>query len=90
MSDKRGAERIKFDHGVSVSMMAVDGTWRRPCVMEDVSDTGAKLTIEGPVEKLALREFFLMLSPTGVAYRRCKLVWVKGGKIGVSFIKQAR
>ena len=31
-------------------MMGIDGTWRRNCVMEDVSETGAKLTVDGSVE----------------------------------------
>jgi len=42
--------------------MAIDGTWQRPCTMEDVSDTGAKLTVESSIEGLPLKEFFLVLS----------------------------
>ena len=68
-------------------MMAIDGTWWRPCTMRDVSDTGAKLTIEGSVEGLAMKEFFLVLSTTGTAYRRCELAWVNGNQVGVYFIK---
>jgi hypothetical protein len=56
--------------------------------MEDVSETGAKLTIEGSVEGLHLKEFFLLLSSTGLAYRRCELAWVNGNQIGVTFLKQ--
>ena len=69
-------------------MMGIDGTWRRDCVMEDVSETGAKLTVEGSVEGLHLKEFFLLLSSTGLAYRRCELAWVNGDQIGVNFLKQ--
>jgi hypothetical protein len=36
---------------------------------------------------LHLKEFFLLLSSTGLAYRRCELVWVRGEQIGVSFLK---
>jgi hypothetical protein len=68
-------------------MMGIDGTWRRDCVMEDVSETGAKLTVEGSVEGLQLKEFFLLLSSTGLAYRRCELTWVNGDQIGVTFLK---
>jgi len=71
-------------------MMAIDGTWRRYCTMEDVSDTGAKLTVEGSIEGLPLKEFFLVLSSTGLAYRRCELAWVNGEQLGVSFMKQTR
>ena len=69
-------------------MMGIDGTWRRDCMMEDVSETGAKLTVEGSVEGLHLKEFFLLLSSTGLAYRRCELSWVNGDQIGVNFLKQ--
>lgn len=69
-------------------MMAIDGTWGRNCLMEDASDTGAKLTVEGSIEGLHLSEFFLALSSTGLAYRRCQLVWVNGEKVGVTFLKQ--
>ena len=68
-------------------MMGIDGTWRRDCIMEDVSETGAKLTVEGSVEGLHLKEFFLLLSSTGLAYRRCELAWVNGDQIGVNFLK---
>lgn len=68
--------------------MGIDGTWRRNCIMEDVSETGAKLTVEGSVEGLNLKEFFLLLSSTGLAYRRCELSWVNGDQIGVTFLKQ--
>jgi hypothetical protein len=42
--------------------------------MIDVSQTGARLLIEGSLEGLDLKEFFLLLSSTGLAYRRCELV----------------
>ncbi len=57
-------------------------------LIEDVSDTGAKLTLEGSVEGIHLKEFFLLLSTTGLAYRRCQLAWVNGEQIAVTFLKQ--
>jgi hypothetical protein len=53
--------------------------------MHDVSASGAQLTVEGTIESLNLKEFFLVLSSTGLAYRRCELAWVKGDQIGASF-----
>ena len=85
---RRKGERITFERGITAHMMGIDGTWRRNCSMEDVSETGAKLTIEGSVEGLHLKEFFLLLSSTGLAYRRCELAWVNGDQIGVNFLKQ--
>jgi hypothetical protein len=56
----------------------------------------ARLQIEDPFEKasgafkigraqregLHLKEFVLLLSSTGLAYRRCELAWVNGDQIG--------
>ena len=78
---------VKFERGVDVCMMAIDGTWRRSCVMTDVSPTGATLTAIASLEGLQLKEFFLLLSTTGLAYRRCSLAYVNGDKVGVTFIK---
>jgi hypothetical protein len=80
-------QRVVFERGIPAHMMGIDGTWRRDCIMEDVSETGAKLTIEGSVQGLHLKEFFLLLSSTGLAYRRCELAWVNGDQIGVNFLK---
>ena len=87
MTEQRKAHRVVFEKGYAANMMAIDGTWRRPCTMLDVSETGAKLEIDGSVEGLALKEFFLVLSSIGTAYRRCELAWVNGNQVGVYFIK---
>ncbi len=55
--------------------------------MSDVSDAGALLVVEGSLAGLELKEFFLSLSSTGLAYRRCERSWVNGNKLGVAFIK---
>lgn len=80
-----------FERGYPVNIMAIDGTWRRSCTMVDASDGGARLTIvDGSVQGLALNEFFLPLSSTGLAYRRCELAWVNGDQLGVTFLKQGQ
>ncbi len=85
--EQRKAHRIVFERGFAANMMAIDGTWQRPCTMEDVSNTGARLTVDGSVQDLAMKEFFLVLSTMGKAYRRCQLAWVNGNQIGVHFLK---
>jgi hypothetical protein len=82
----RKHERVDFERGIDVYIMGIDGTWRRPCVMIDVSQTGARLCIEGSLEGLDLKEFFLLLSSTGLAYRRCRMVRVAGDQIGIEFL----
>jgi hypothetical protein len=84
----RKSGRVEFDRGIDLLMMGIDGTWRRSCTMHDVSHTGARLTVSGSIEGLDLKEFFLLLSPTGCAYRRCRLVRIAGDQIGVEFLKQ--
>jgi hypothetical protein len=84
----RKSGRVDFERGIPVYMMGIDGTWRRDCMMIDVSQTGARLVIEGSLDGLDLKEFFLLLSSTGLAYRRCKLVRVAGDQIGVAFLTQ--
>jgi hypothetical protein len=83
-------ERVVFERGYDAHMMAIDGTWRRACSVLDVSETGAKMTIEGSIIGLPLKEFFLLLSSTGLAYRRCELAWVNGEEIGVNFLKHGK
>lgn len=88
VSERRKGERVSFERGITAHMMGIDGTWRRNCIMEDISETGARLTVEGSVEGLNLKEFFLLLSSTGLAYRRCELAWVNGDQVGATFLKQ--
>jgi hypothetical protein len=89
MTEQRKANRVVFEKGFAANVMAIDGTWRRPCMMLDASDTGARLAIDGSMEGLAMKEFFLVLSTVGNAYRRCELAWVNGNEAGVYFIKTA-
>ena len=84
---RRVGERVTFDKGFEAHMMAIDGTWRRDCRLLDISETGGKLIVEASIVGLNLKEFFLLLSSTGLAYRRCELAWVNGDQIGVNFLK---
>jgi hypothetical protein len=84
----RKSGRVDFERGIPAYMMGIDGTWRRDCLMIDVSQTGARLLIQGSLEGLDLKEFFLLLSSTDLAYRRCQLVLVSGDQIGVAFLAQ--
>lgn len=84
--DSRKTLRVRMDHRQPVNLMGSDGTWRRSCVLLDVSQTGAKLEVEGSLDVLQAKEFFMLLSSTGLAYRRCELVWIDGTMAGVHFI----
>src|ERR1700712_3644498 len=79
--------RVIFGRGYNVWIMAIDGTWRRSCVLKAVSANDAELLLETSIEGLNLKEFFLLLSSTGLAYRRCELVKVNGASIEIRFMK---
>jgi PilZ domain len=89
MAGKRKSERVTFERGVHVCMMGIDGTWRRGCKLLDVSQSGARLGVKS-IEGLDLKEFFLLLSSTGLAYRRCRLVRVSGEEIGIEFLDREK
>jgi hypothetical protein len=86
----RKSERVYMEHRHEVNLMGVDGTWRRKCVLLDVSTTGARLEVEGTLEVLQAGEFFLLLSSTGLAFRRCELIRVDGTTAGVRFVTERK
>ena len=84
--ENKGQERVPFSRGYGVCIMGIAGTRRRDCMLNAISDTDAMLTVEGSIQGLNLKEFFLLLSSTGLAYRRCELVRVNGAEIDVQFL----
>ena len=87
---KRKSERVNFERGIHAYIMGIDGTWRRDCTMFDISQSGARLCVEEGFEGFDLKEFFLLLSTRGLAFRRCQLVRVAGDQIGVRFLARDR
>src|SRR6185437_8098963 len=83
----KGSDRVNFSRGYDVCIMAIDGTWRRDCQLNAVSESDASLTVEGSIHGLNLKEFFLLLSSTGLAYRRCELVKFNGSEMDIHFLK---
>ena len=87
-TDRRKHDPVEFERGIDVRLMAIDGTWHRGCTLREVTDGGARLVVQDSIEGLKLDEFFLLLSSTGCAYRRCELAWVNGHEIGANFVKR--
>jgi hypothetical protein len=85
--DNKSTERVTFSRGYDVCIMAIDGTWRRARQLNAISDNDASLTVEGSIQGLNLKEFFLLLSSTGLAYRRCELVRVNGTEMDIQFLR---
>jgi hypothetical protein len=79
--NRRKAVRRTIGYGAKI--VANDGSWQRDCRVLDISQTGAKIAID---RAAALpRDFILALSAKGSAMRRCEVVWVLGGQLGVRF-----
>ena len=57
----------------------------RPCVVQNMSRSGAKITIEDPnVLPARLRLAFARDARTG---RNCEVVWRRGKSVGVKFVR---
>jgi hypothetical protein len=57
----------------------------RPCVVQDISSTGAKITIDDPnVLPARLRLAFARDARTG---RNCEVVWRRGKSVGIKFVR---
>jgi len=57
----------------------------RPCVVEDMSATGAKVTVDDPrVIPGSLRLAFARDARSG---RPCQVVWRRGKSLGVKFVR---
>jgi hypothetical protein len=74
---------IRRPIGYRAKIVATDGSWGRNCRVVDVSDGGARLLTEQPIE--LPDEFVLALSTRGAATRRCHVVWKENCEIGVEF-----
>jgi PilZ domain len=84
----RKANRVRLEQRYAVTLLGVDGTWQRSCFLLDVSESGARLEVEGSLDVLKAQEFFLVLSTTGLAFRRCELIRVDGSEVGVRYINE--
>jgi hypothetical protein len=57
----------------------------RPCVVQDMSSTGAKITIDDPnMLPAKLRLAFSRDARTG---RNCEVVWRRGKTAGIKFVR---
>jgi hypothetical protein len=85
-SNRRKSVRRAIGYGAKI--VAIDGSWQHDCRVVDVSDSGAKLTIQ---EQSGLpKDFVLTLSMDGKATRQCHVMWVKDSEIGVVFERRAQ
>ena len=56
--DYKGLERVTFSRGYGVCIMGIDGTWRRDCFLNAISDSDAVITVEGSIQGLNSKSSF--------------------------------
>jgi hypothetical protein len=89
--DKRSKKRVALDHQIESTAIAIDGTWSIKGRVDDISETGAKLSTIGKVDDRIRRdEFFLVLTNDGKVNRRCKIAWENDGAFGLQFVSSRR
>jgi hypothetical protein len=71
--DKRRAIRRTMRYS---AVLVFAGGAQRPCVLSDISDTGARIDVE---------RFTLLLSGNGSPRRNCRVVWREPKQVGVNF-----
>ena len=57
----------------------------RPCVVQDMSATGAKITIDDP--NMLPAKLRLALSRDARTGRPCEVVWRRGKSVGIKFVR---
>jgi hypothetical protein len=62
-----------------------EGSPHLPCILTDVSASGARILIETP-DKIPER-FELLLAPEHGTSRHCKVMWRGESQLGLAFIK---
>lgn len=76
------ARRVPFNPPLEARYMSVDGCFAGNCLVLNTGEDGALLSNIPPT----LDEFFLIFtSAARPVLRRCKRVWVRGGKMNVDY-----
>ncbi len=83
----RKSTRVSFERSLKSYIVGIDGSWRVACLMSDISQTGARLTITDPSIAVTHKEFFLAISTSGAVHRRCEVIRRDGDQLGVRFVE---
>ncbi len=82
----RKSKRVVFQRGVPAQLVAINESWRMPCLVCDVSRSGAKIALPGArPANIDLKEFSLKFC--AAVTRRCRLVRIDGDHIGVEYVQ---
>jgi hypothetical protein len=81
-AELRKKPRRQFHY--SARIVTDNQTPQLSCSIADISESGARLTLENDVDVLP-ESFVLLLTPDGRTRRHCRVVWRDGSTIGVEF-----
>jgi hypothetical protein len=81
--DQRKAKRRPMRRAALVSFAPAGKPL--PCVVWDMSESGARLAIACPTAEVP-REFHLLLTGDGSVRRHCEVVWTNARFVGVKFL----
>jgi len=87
--DKLGAKKRKARRSLNQpGWITLEGGFAaRPCVVENLSDSGAKVTVED--NNTLPAKLRLAFSRDARGGRPCEVVWREGRTVGVKFVRQA-
>ena len=84
-AEKRQVKRVVFARGIPLRIIALDGTSYQEVMLLDISDEGARLSVDRALVPSMTKEFFLVLTSSASAYRRCVVIWINGTHVGCGF-----
>lgn len=81
MVETRRANRFRVNKSAAVGF----GELKYPCIVRDISVTGAALEFSDPVRLLRLPGSFTLTIMADDLNLRCRVVWYGAYKVGVTF-----
>ncbi len=80
--DKRRSQRQALKYPAKID---IGSGMQVPCLLSDVSASGARLTLQSPGD--IPEQFALLLAAEHGVQRECKVMWREENQLGVEFIK---
>jgi hypothetical protein len=83
MNERRDVARTRMRHNAEIVVMR-RGATKLPCTLQDLTSTGACLTLADSHE---VPDTFELTFDRSRSHRACRVKWRTGDKLGVSFEK---
>jgi hypothetical protein len=77
--------RIATRHRVNKAAAVEYGGLKQPCIVRDISDTGAALEFSDLIRAMRLPERFNLIVPDDGLRLACRIVWHREYRMGVTF-----